>query len=156
MPLVALELGIEMADPINDPWPATAAEIPTNMRVDMDGDGSEGVVAHYSGENGYSYARTSSSVFGTSRTDQVDIASRVTFSLQGALTSCETSAGTAAFTHLNARLYACQHPDDTACTTTEADFLDTNLIQYTPGAASYQLSRVADGASCADIRAALP
>jgi hypothetical protein len=157
LPRMATQMGVNMADPINGSWPSTAAGIAAGIRVDMDGDGKPGVTAEYANGGSYIYPRTSSSLFGYNRADNPYVASRVSFSLSGSMSSCTAGSGTASFTHVDTRIFACNRASSTTdCTAAEADFLDTNCLNYALGSASYSLLKVANGASCSTIRAALP
>jgi hypothetical protein len=157
LPPSATQMGINMADPINGSWPSLASGIAAGIRVDHDRDGDPGVTAVYSNTGGRVHPRTSSSVFGFNRADNPYVASRVSFSLNGSLSSCTQSSGAASFSHVDTRIFACNRSGSTTgCTATEADFLDRNCLNYSLGSATYNLLKVADGASCATIRAALP
>jgi hypothetical protein len=85
------------------------------------------------------------------------VASRVSFSLNGSLTSCTQSTGSGTFTHIDTRIFACRQTSGSQCTASQASFLDQGCVDYNmPSTATYTLVKVADGASCATIRAALP
>jgi hypothetical protein len=156
LPAVATQMGVNMADPINGAWPNAASGIAAGIRVDMDADGKPGVTAVYSNAGSLEYPRTSTSFIAT-RSDQPYVASRVAFSLNGTLSSCTQSTGSGTFTHIDTRIFACRESGGSACSTAEANFLDSNCVGYTmPSTATYTLVKVANGASCATIRAALP
>jgi hypothetical protein len=152
----ATQMGINMADPINGSWPSQASGIAAGIRVDMDADGQPGVSAVYANGGGLQYPRTSTSFIAT-RSDRPYVASRVAFSLNGSLTSCTQSTGSGTFTHIDTRIFACRQDSGSQCSGSQASFLDQNCVNYTmPSTATYTLVKVADGASCATIRAALP
>jgi hypothetical protein len=156
MPRSAVQMGINMADPINGAWPSLASGIAAGIRVDHDADGDPGVTAVYSNTGGRVHPRTSASLFGFNRADNPYVASRVSFALSGSMTSCTQGSGTANFAFVDTRIYACNRSGSTTdCTAAEADFLDRNCLDYTLGSATYTLLKVADGASCSTIRSAL-
>jgi hypothetical protein len=153
----ATQMGINMADPINGSWPNQASGIATGIRVDMDGDGKPGVTAVYSNAGSLEYPRTSTTFFNPPRSDVPYVASRASFSLGGTLTSCTQASGSGTFTHIDTRIFACRLTSGSACGTSDANFLDQNCVNYNmPSAATYTLVKVADGAACSTIRAALP
>lgn len=156
MPRSAVQMGIDMADPINGSWPSAASGIPSSIRVDHDRDGKAGVTAVYSNTGGRVHPRTSTAFFGFNRADNPYVASRVSFSLSGSMTSCTQGSGTANFAFVDTRIFGCSlSGSNTDCTSTEANFLDSNCLNYTLGSATYTLLKVADGASCSTIRSAL-
>ena len=149
-------MGVNMADPINGSWPSLASGIASSIRVDHDRDGDPGVTAVYANGGGLVYPRTSSSLFGFNRADNPYVASRVSFSLSGSMSSCTQGSGSASFAHVDTRIFACNRASSTTdCTASEADFLDRNCLDYDLGSATYTLLKVADGASCATIRSSL-
>lgn len=156
LPLSATQMGVNMADPINGSWPSAASGIASGIRVDMDGDGRPGVTAAYSNAGSLEYARTSTSLIAT-RADQPYAASRVSFSLSGTVSSCTQSSGTGTFTHIDTRIFGCRRDTGSQCSASDATFLDSNCLNYNmPSSATYTLVKVANGASCAAVRAALP
>ena len=42
------------------------------------------------------------------------------------------------------------------CTATQTEFVDANRVIYTVESATYEMTAVPSGATCADVRAALP
>jgi hypothetical protein len=118
----------------------------------MDGDGRPGVTAEYADSN--DHPRTGGTL-GDPRSDNPYVASRVSFSLSGSLETCTTSSGSASVRYLDTRIYGCSL-DTGECSTGQADFLDQNCLNYTLGAATYRLVKIADAAACAAVRAALP
>lgn len=154
----AVQIGIDMAraslslSPISGAWPSAASQIPSSNRLDMDGDGRPGVTAEYG--DAYDHPRTGNSLFDP-RSDNPYVASRVSFSLSGTLNSCTGSTGAASFRYIDTRIYGCSL-DSGECDSGGASFLDQNCLNYTLGTATYTLLKVADGASCATVRAAIP
>lgn len=152
LPLTALLMGTSLPDPVNAAWPARASSL---TRVDHDGDGKAGVTADYSNSNGYSYPRTGTSLF-SDRALRAYTASRLVFSLNGSLNNCTRSTGPATVKFIDTRIYGCRKDDGSDCNASEADFLDRNCVPYNPGSASYTLVKVGSGATCADVKSALP
>jgi hypothetical protein len=152
LPPVALEMGVDLNDPLNDAWPSTAAALLDAVRVDVEGDGNPGVTGIYSTSGRYVYPRTSTSLI-PQRAQQVYLAVRWVFSMSGVLTSCDGSEGDVTLAKLDSRIVGCRHADGSLCSTSEANHLDTNLPKFRFGAATYVLSRVAEDASCQAVRA---
>jgi hypothetical protein len=155
LPSSALLMGTTMADPINGAWPAQASGL---AQVDTDGDGLPGVRATYQNGGGYIHPRTGGT-FGDPRADTAFTASRLVFSLNGSLTSCTQSSGPASVTHIDTRIFDCglAGGGSTAdCSASQASFLDVACVSYTLGTAAYTLVKVADAATCVNVRAALP
>ena len=152
MPLTAFLLGATMANPTTAAWPSSAGSLTS---VDMDGDGIAGVRVNYRNDSTYDYPRAGGNAF-SPRVSNPHAATRLVFSLQGALTSCTTAAGAATVTQINTRIFECQLSGGGTCSNSEADFLDDNCLVYTSTAATYELEKIAANASCADVRNALP
>jgi hypothetical protein len=153
LPPSAVLMGARLDDPVDDVWPALAAALSS---VDMDRDGKPGVVAVYRGDGPCSHPRTAFS-FSANRADQAYVGSRLVFSLSGRLAGCTRSTGSAEVSALDTRIFGCRLADSGRdCKSSEADFLDRNVPRYTLGPATYVLEKVADSASCPQIRSALP
>jgi hypothetical protein len=155
LPISAVQMGVNMANPTTGSWPATSGGL---TQIDMDADGKPGVTVLYIGTGGYDFPRTGGTLF-AARSDSPYIASRVSFSLSGTLTSCTQSTGAATVTHLDTRIFGCSLSGSASdCSGSEASFLDTNCLNYTMSGSpqTYTLVKVAAGASCAAVRAALP
>ncbi len=154
-PLTANQLGIAMTNPKTDAWPSATSGIPAGQRVDMDGDGKPGVTGTYA--TGATFPRTSAAFFGGNRADLPYYAARLRFSLNGSLSSCSASSGTATVTSTDLRIYGCNRSGSAQdCDATEGAFVDANTPTVVSGPASYVLERVANGAGCAAVRAAIP
>jgi hypothetical protein len=102
------------------------------------------------------YPRTSTAIFGFNRAEAAYIADRFAFRLNGTLTSCTAASGAATVTHADTRIFGARLTGGSDSSTTENNFLDGSHPEYVPGTASYTLVRVAAGATCATVRAALP
>jgi hypothetical protein len=152
LPRSAIQAGVRMADPANGTWPSSASGL---SQVDDDMDGKPGITVQYQNTGGYTYPRTSAS-FSPNRADLAYVASRVAFSLGGTLNSCTQASGAATTYRVDTRLFGCNQASSTQdCTATEASFLDQSIPGYSFSPASYTLLKVAAGASCATVRAAL-
>jgi len=152
LPPVAMEMGVNLADPLNDPWPATPAGLSTSVRVDAEGDGNPAVTAVYLNTGGYVYPRTSATL-GAQRAQQTYIAVRRIFSMTGMLTSCDGSQGSVTLSKLDSRILGCRHADGSLCSASESNHLDMYQPKYQFSAATYVMSRVTDNASCSAVRA---
>lgn len=150
LPDTAVLLGAQMSDPLNDPWPASSAQL---TAVDMDEDGKPGVTAIFSTANGDT--RPPTSVSNTEHADRAYVANRIVFSLDGRLNSCTESKGTVNVKYLNWRLFGC-HDDGASgeCDASEVSTLDRlSMPQAQATSASYTLIKIPDTTTCADIRA---
>lgn len=156
LPTVTFLLGLSMSNPMTDPWPNSAAGIPTANRIDMDNDGNPGVTASFANGGGYVYPRTSSQIIGFNRADREYIAARTSFSLSGTLNGCTQASGPAVFPHIQARVLGCRRSSGSACSSTENDNMDNVSPSFSLNNGSYAMTKVTDGASCATVRAALP
>lgn len=153
-PLTSNLMGISLTNPNTDPWPSSASQVPSARRIDMDRDGKTGVTGSYDSGD---FPRTSAAVFGFNRADLFYFASRLSFSLNGSLTSCSAASGSATVNDFDMRILGCNRANSTQdCTTSESDFLDSVTPTITMTSGTYALTRVAAGAGCADVRAALP
>jgi hypothetical protein len=157
LPATAVQMGVDMAlapfsrNPVTGAWPSQASQIPAANRIDMDGDGRPGVTAEY--EDNADHPRTDNNLFAP-RSDNPYVASRVSFSLSGSMSSCSGGGGSASFRFIDTRIYACSL-ESGECSASQASFLDENCLDYALGSASYTLLKVADNATCAQIRSAL-
>ncbi|MBN1654944.1 MAG: hypothetical protein JXA30_14335 [Deltaproteobacteria bacterium] len=123
---------------------------------DMDGDGKPGVTAVYS-NSGSDYYPPTSALIGANRADFVYMATRLAFSLSGTLNGCTGSSGNALVTHVDNRIFGCNRSNSTSdCSSSEGGFLDNNQPNYIADSATYTLVKLADTATCADVRSALP
>ena len=152
LPTSAFLLGTSLTNPTTAAWPSTSAGL---TQLDMDADGNAGVTVNYLNGGGRSYPLTGPSL-GASRAQQPYSATRLVFSLNGTLSSCTQSAGTAIVTHVDTRIFGCKLTSGSKCNASQASFLDTNCVKYNLGSATYKMLKVADTATCADVRAALP
>jgi hypothetical protein len=149
---VAFLSGLSMNDPQNGSWPTASSGV---TQVDMDADGQPGVTALYNTASGNMRPPASTTNL-TRRSDTPYVAARMVFALGGTLTSCTQASGSASVTQVNTRIVGCHIANASNCSPSDTTFYDSNHPQYSAGSASYSLVKVADNATCAAIRAALP
>jgi hypothetical protein len=152
LPTSAFLLGTTITNPTTAAWPSTAAGL---TQVDMDGDGNAGITVSYLNSGGHAYPLTGPSL-SANRAQQPYVATRLAFSLNGTLTGCTQSSGPATVTHVDTRIFGCKLTNGSKCNGSEANFLDTNCVKYSLGTATYKMVKLADTATCSDVRAALP
>jgi hypothetical protein len=152
LPSTALLTGTTLADPIGGDWPDAASGL---TPVDTDADGKPGVTAMYRDDGSYTLPRAGPTIL-SPRADLRYGASRLVFALSGTVTSCAESSGSANVTFVNDRVFGCRRAlTSQDCDSSQSNFLDGNVVDYTPGSATYTLLKLADGATCANVRAAL-
>ncbi len=153
----ATAIGVEMADPMNDPWPATGQEMVANG-VDHDGDGRPGItgIPRNSGEYAAPPLDAVGALTGGPYAGHLDLATRTVIALEGELTSCTSASGTATISKFDNHILGCQELDGSECDETQADFVDSQRSIYEVLDATYESVQVPDGATCADVRAAFP
>ena len=142
-------VGLTMTDP-TAPWPSSSADVDA---VDPDADGNPGITAIPATGNGLTSPPVS--IIGP-RVDQVDIVSRTAGGLTGAFTSCTELAGTAALEFFDNHVVGCRTVNGAACNASQTDFVDSNRTIYEASPGTFKASILAEGATCADARAAVP
>jgi hypothetical protein len=149
-------LGFTMADPATAAWPASYTGI--SMTTDPDGDTNPGMTATPRSSSGYVLPPTSAlGALGVgSRADQLYLVIRNVVSTMLTRSSCEDASGTATVMHFDNHVIGCHVSGGGACSSTEVKFIDDNRTIYSVTSATITTKIVADGASCADVRAALP
>ena len=70
--------------------------------------------------------------------------------------ACDTASGTATFTHFDNHVVGCHVSGGQNCGATDTALVDLNRTAYQVTSATIQSKIVADAATCADVRAALP
>ncbi len=151
-PTVAL-VGVKMANPMG-PWP-TAAAINMNMdAVDADGDMKPGFTA--TSRNDSPYTNPPTATLGGAKADKLYLATRTVIALKGKLTSCEDISGTATVSNFDNHVVGCHVLNGADCNASQADFVDSSRTIYSPTGATFTAKKLADGATCAAVRAALP
>jgi hypothetical protein len=144
-------LGLSMTDP-SAAWPTAAADI---TPVDHDGDSFPGVTAIPKSTSGFSAPPTSLSQ--SAHADKLYLAIRTAMTLSVPISGCPSSySGAAHVSHFENHVVGCHVKGGSACSSSERDFIDQNNTQLKAGSATFDSLVVADDASCADVRAALP
>ncbi|HTU57826.1 MAG TPA: hypothetical protein VMF89_05320, partial [Polyangiales bacterium] len=85
------------------------------------------------------------------------LAIRTVMTLNSTVEGCpETYSGTANVSKFENHIIGCHVKDGGECNDTQKKFVDDNRTVYTVTSATFTAKRVADDASCAAVRAALP
>jgi hypothetical protein len=142
-------LGLTMADPAAA-WPALGAV----QATDSDGDGKLGITSVPKATGGYSQPPTS--LLQTAHADKLYIASRTATSLAGVRDTCDSQKGTAVVSAFDNHVVGCHVAGGGECAKSDYEFIDQNRTVYVVKSATYEAKVVPDGATCADVRAALP
>ncbi len=148
---MALVIGAAMADPLNSPWPNSHRAIDA---VDHDGDGYPGVTAEVAQGPGYANPRVAL-LNANLRASRIFLALRTIIGLDGALETCDRASG-AATLFLDQRSLGCILQNGNECRPQNTDILDNNTPAFRITNATFELVRMPEGASCADITDALP
>jgi cysteine-rich repeat protein len=159
---VAIVLGAEGIPDIN-----TADDLPPNPDiaqyvVDHDGDGVLGISAHVNPTVGATYSYVPVRAAPLTRADRIYLVVRQVSSFNGTIADCSTVSGDAIVTEQNSRIVGCHRLEDVdagvsgECVDAERDFAERYKVVYSTGAATFSMKKLADGASCADVRGALP
>ncbi len=149
---VGTGVGAELADPINDAWPSDWRGVTTN---DPEADGNPGVSATPNTSAGFAAPPLDINPAGP-RAELLFLATRTVIELEGVRDSCTTASGKAIVHAFDNHVVGCKATGAVACTDAQVDFVDGNRVIYKVESATYQMKQVAEGASCADVRAALP
>jgi hypothetical protein len=146
-------IGLTMPDPMA-PWPGSYSGV---MAVDADGDGKPGFTAVPRAGMGYVQPPTGLGIFGSAPSaDRLYLSSRTIVSLEGKLTGCNDVAGTAKISFFDSHVVGCHVRNGGECTPSQTDFVDQSRTLYKITGATFTAKKIADNASCADARAALP
>ena len=146
-------LGATMADP-SGAWPEAGADMDA---VDLEGDGSKGYTATPRKGGGFVLPPTSLGLVGSAPSaDKVYLVSRQAMTLKGKRSACDAHSGTATVTSFDNHVVGCHISGGAECNASQAEFVDSNRMKYKASNATYEAKAVADDASCADVRAALP
>lgn len=153
-PIVSL-VGLTMTDP-QGPWPSSAKAI---NAVDHDGDGQPGILAKPRTDPPFSAPPTS--LFEAlnangKRATEVYVVTRTMIQLGGVRDTCTSAKGNATVYMFDNHVVGCRRNDGKICTQGESDFIDQNQPKFTVQNATYEMVQLPEGATCADVRAALP
>ena len=150
LPSTALLIGLTLGSP-TAAWPATAANV---ISTDPDVDGKPALTGTV--KTGAAYSFLPVDLGRTVRSDQAYAAARLISSLNGTLTSCTRASGASNMT-FDTHILGCRvQGGSRECTTAERDFVDGNRPAFNAGTASFTIVKVADAASCSQVRAAIP
>ncbi|MDB4971745.1 MAG: hypothetical protein JWN48_86 [Myxococcaceae bacterium] len=148
-PLFGLQVGAGLNNPALDPWPTVG----TLAAIDVDADGKPGVTATYSSETGYAFPHVAL----TQRADRAYTAARFALSASGTMTRCSDFAGSARFTNFDTHVVGCRLAGGAAdCSATQRDTLDNGRPVFHAVSSALRAIKIAPGATCAQVRAALP
>jgi hypothetical protein len=163
----AVLLGLTMANPTVDPWPATVT-----TRDDMDHDGKPGVTAGVA--QGAPYSDIPTEIPGLlqqpARAVQLYLAIRQVTVATATVTDCKDMTGTVLIPQIQSKYAIDSHVlgcaladggdcsvDTSSSSSSQASFIDNSQPIFTPsGVTNFQSKLMAPDAGCADVRAALP
>lgn len=148
-PGVAL-VGLTLSDP-TEPWPE-ADEI---SGLDQDGDGALGITALP--RVGGAFEAPPVNLAQSARADALYLAIRNVMTLTSTSVGCpQTMSGSAEISHFDNHIIGCRVDTGRACTASERDFVDDNRTVYELHGGSFTSRRIAETASCAEVRSLLP
>ena len=145
-------VGFTIANPTTAPWPSSYTGI--TMTNDAEGDMNVGLTAVPRSGGGYTLPPTS--ILQLSRADQVYIVTRQVTSATLTRTACDQALGSATLMQFNNHVVGCHVSGGDGCMPSEVNFIDQNRTIYEITSATAQTKIVAETATCADVRAALP
>jgi hypothetical protein len=145
-------VGFTMADGAAAPWPSSYTGI--TMTDDAEGDTHPGLTALPRSGGGYTLPPTS--ILQIARADQLYIVVRQVTAAALTRTACDRASGRATLMHLDNHVVGCHVSGGDACSSTEINFSDQNRTIYAITSATAETTVVAETATCADVRAALP
>jgi hypothetical protein len=146
-------VGITLAD-VSGAWPKTGKEVQAS---DVDGDGKPGYSSVPRDGGDYTLPPTSlSAAIAGPWADRVYLVSRHIMAVDGARAACDRAAGAVQVDAFDSHVVGCHLKGAGECDDAQAKFVDENRMIYTVKSATFTLQRVADAATCADVRAAAP
>jgi hypothetical protein len=160
-------LGLTMANPTTDPWPATVT-----TATDPDGDGTPGVTVDVAQgplpptDDGGVYASIPVAIPAPFQpivvAQRLHLAIRQVTEVRGTVVDCDHVSGTASIPQIagayaiNSHVVGCDVLDGGACMDTQASFVDNTQPVFTPsGATSFTSMRLPPGTTCATVRSTL-
>ena len=153
-PVVSL-VGLNMSDP-GSPWPSSAKQV---TAVDHDGDGQPGILAVPRTDPPFSAPPTGlMEALNPSgkRATEVYIVTRTAVQISGTRDTCTSASGKADVKMFDSHVVGCKRNDGQICKAGEVDFIDQNQPKFTIANAAYKMVQLKEGATCADVRTALP
>ncbi len=153
-PVVSM-VGLTMDNP-DGPWPSSFKQV---KAMDHDGDGKPGIFARP--RTDAPFAAPPTSLFEAlnpngKRATAIYVATRTKVELGGKRDTCTTASGDAKVHLFDSHVVGCARNDNKPCSAGEVDFIDQNQPKFNVKSATYKMVQLPDGASCADVRAALP
>jgi hypothetical protein len=155
--VMAVQLGVAMADPLHDPWPKATQDL-LALSVDSDGDGKPGISLETA--TGPGMSRPPVSYSRRRRATQFFVAVRDLTASKGTIVSCDRFEGTADIPEmggvpaLHSRVLGCTIEDGSECSNGELTLANMFQPPYRlAGEAKAVLVRVPTNTSCATIRA---
>jgi hypothetical protein len=146
-------LGVTLSDPMAA-WPSSGTDLTT---FDLDDDMLLGYTAEPRNGDGYVLPPTGIGIAGSAPSaDRVYLVSRQSMTLDGTRTACDAHSGSATVSAFDNHVVGCHIEGGSECSAGQTDFVDQNRTQYVVTSATYEARTVAAGASCSDVRAALP
>jgi hypothetical protein len=160
-------LGLTMANPTTDPWPATIT-----TTIDPDKDGKPGVTINEAlgpvpqSDAGANYSLVPVGIPAPFQpavlSDKLYVAIRQVTEVTGTVTDCDHMSGTVAIPQIagqyaiNSHVLGCELLDGGDCTDSQAGFVDNTQPVFTPsGVTNFASVRLATGATCATLRGTL-
>jgi hypothetical protein len=148
-PTIAL-VGLTMPDP-EGPWPASYSML---TPIDVEGDGNPGITGIPRAATGFVQTPVSTPIAGLGpRADRLFLASRTGVGLNGTMTSCTEQSGTVTVRFFDNHVVGCHVSGGSDCTPAQTNFVDSNRTRYTVMGGTFTSRFLADGATCADVRA---
>jgi hypothetical protein len=152
LPVEATLLGLQMTNPVTDPWPASAADV---QAVDMDRDKMPGVTALVKTGAAYRDLPVAAALT-PARADALYMALRSVASLTSPLANCVRASGGASVTALDSHVLGCHLAAGGECSASQAAFADANRTVFTVTSANFQAAKLTGPATCPAVRAAVP
>jgi hypothetical protein len=154
----AVLIGATMADPANGAWPQSGTDLTV---VDHDGNGKAGVDA--TSRTGGEFRMPPANVEALSSmgasgvfADVIYLAFRVVTAIDGTRQGCDRVTGTATLSHFDNHVVGCHASAGRECEAAEVSLLDLGRSIFQVSSATFEMVHLPDGATCADVRAALP
>jgi hypothetical protein len=152
LPVEATLLGLQMANPEADPWPASPADV---HEVDMDRDGMPGVTALVKTGGTFRNLPVAAALT-PARADALYMGLRSVASLTSPLANCTRASGGASVTALDSHVLGCHLVGGGECSASQAAFADANRTVFAATSATFQAAKLMGAATCPEVRAAVP
>jgi len=150
LPALGVQVGSALANPASDPW-SSGTQLPT---TDVDADGHPGITLLDANGGDYRYPPVNLTL--TQRADQTYAAARVAMRGTGSVESCTDISGVASVTSFDTHIVGCRLTTGDDCSSMQVDMLDQSRPQYQSKSATLVAKKLMTGATCAEVRSALP